>query len=254
MRQGNGSGERQETSVMVSIQEILQEATRREQEERLEQERCERQAAEQRLERIRREEQERAAHARAEDEERERRAHEEQRRRAELEAMQEAAVQRARMEAAARARLAEALARQEHERQLSVIARDAGKKRLKRVAVGLGLLAAMAAAGAGFAVKRTLDERTRAEAETAQLRAKVDDAEAQKRELERQLRSASDPAQVRDLERRLQELQDRIVHKTSDPPRAAPRAPATPRDAPPGKSPKPVCTCAPHDPVCTCLE
>jgi hypothetical protein len=256
MRNGNGSGERQETSVMVSIQEILQEATRREEDARLEQQLRERQAAEQRLERIRREEQERAARARADEEERDRRAYADQRRRAELEALQEAAVQRARMEAAARARLAEAMARQDHERQLSVIERDAGKKRLQRVAVGLGFLAVLAGAGAGVAVKRTLDDRARAEVEAAQLRAKVDDAEAQKRELDRQLRNPRDPAQVRDLERRLQELQDRI-HKSPEPARPPARATATPRDGPPSRSPRPggtICTCAPHDPVCTCLE
>jgi hypothetical protein len=147
------------------------------------------------------------------------------------------------------------MARQEHERQLSVIVRDAGKKRLKRMLVGLGALGVLAAAGGGVALERTLDDRARAEAEAAHLRAKVDDAEAQKNDLQRQLKDASDPAEVQDLKNRLKALEDRI-HKGPEPARPPPRVPAGPRDAPrPHDRPSgAVCNCAPHDPVCTCLE
>ena len=85
--------------------------------------------------------------------------------------------ERARMEAEAKARLAETVARQQHERELSVIARDRGRRRLQWWVAGLGLLVIAVGAAGGVAVARTMEDRARAQAQTAELRARVDDAE-----------------------------------------------------------------------------
>jgi len=141
--------ERQETSVMVSIQEILRDAQSREEQEKVESERRAREDEQRRIDDVRRKQEEEGARLRAEEDERERRVFEEQKRRAELQALQDAAVQRTRMEAEAQARLAEMTARQDHERQLHALSQDKHKKRLQIFLVGLGLLLFIGAIGGG---------------------------------------------------------------------------------------------------------
>ncbi len=172
--------ERQETSVMVSIQEILRDAQSREEQEKVEAEQRARAEEQRRLDEIRRRQEEEEARIRAEEDERQRRAYEEKKRAAEIAAMQEAAVQRARSEAEAQARLAEMNARQEHERQLHALSHDKSKKNLKFLLAGLGVVLFAAAIGGTVLIKSSMDKAAAAQAETAKLTAQIDEAEAKR--------------------------------------------------------------------------
>jgi len=132
--------ERQETSVMASIQDILRDAQSREEEERVEAENRARADEQRRIDDARRKQEEEAARLKAEEDDRERRIYEEKRRAAELAAMQGAAVERAKAETEAKARLAEMTARQDHERQLHALSQDKGKKNLRMILIGLAVL------------------------------------------------------------------------------------------------------------------
>ncbi|MGH7293835.1 MAG: hypothetical protein ACRELB_02825, partial [Polyangiaceae bacterium] len=165
--------ERQETSVMVSIQEILRDAQNREEQEKVEAERQAQAAEQRRLDEARRRQEEEEARLRAEEDDRQRRMFEEQRRQAELNAMQEAAVQRARAEAEAQARLAEMAARQEHERQLHALSQDKHKKRLTFIIAGLAVFFVLGGIGGGIALKHSSDEAQAAKAQAAALEAQL---------------------------------------------------------------------------------
>jgi colicin import membrane protein len=252
-------GERQETSVMVSIQEILRDAQSREEEEKAEAERRAREEEQRRVDEIRRRQEEEAARLRAEEDERNRRAFEEQRRQTELAAMQEAAVARAKMEAESKARLAEMTARQEHERQLTSLSQDQHKKRLQFILAGLGVLIVAVVIGGGITIKKTLDETAAAKAQAAQLQGKIDDAEAQRSKLQHELESTKDPEQIAALQAQLKEQQEKLqqLNQQSNKPRAASGggggAPAAkPAGGGGGGGGKP-CNCTPGDPLCSCL-
>jgi len=260
-REESTMAERQETSVMVSIQEILRDAQDREEQEKVEAERRAREEEQRRVDEIRRQQQMEEERLRAEEDDRQRRAHEEQRRQAEIAAMQEAAVQRARMEAEAQARLAEMTARQAHERQLHALGQDEHKKRLTYIAVGLGVLFFVGAIAGGVALKHASDEADALKAQTAALQAQIDDEKQKGDKLKAQLANAKDPAEVAALQAQLDAENARIQQLQNQQQTAAKKptyagggggAPAAKPAGGGGGSGKP-CNCTPGDPLCSCL-
>ena len=253
--------ERQETSVMVSIQEILRDAQNREEQEKVEAEHRARAEEQKRLDEVRRRQDEEEARLRAEEDERQRRSFEEQRRQAEIQAMQEAHVQRARSEAEAQARLAEMAARQEHERQLHALGQDKHKKRLTMILVGArrGLFVG-GAIGGGIAYKNVQDKAQATEAQLRALQDEKDKADAEQARLKAQLENTKDPEQIAALQAQLAEQQQKLQTLNSQIAQKGPAAvggaavrPAGGSGgAPKGGSGKP-CNCTPGDPLCSCL-
>jgi colicin import membrane protein len=255
--------ERQETSVMVSIQEILRDAQNREEQEKVEAEHRAREEEQRRLDEVRRRQEEEEARLRAEEDDRQRRSYEEQRRQAEIQAMQEAHVQRARSEAEAQARLAEMAARQEHERQLHALSQDKHKKRLTFILVGLGALLFIGAIGGGVLYKNVHDKAQMAEAQLRSLQDEKDKADQEQARLKAQLENTKDPEQIAQLQAQLAEQQQKvqslntqISQKGSTP---AVRGGgggggggSSGASKPAGGSGKP-CNCTPGDPLCSCL-
>ncbi len=254
--------ERQETSVMVSIQEILRDAQNREEQEKVEADRRAREQEQQRLDEIRRRQEEEEARLRAEEEDRQRRAFEEQRRQAELQAMQEAAVQRARSEAEAQARLAEMASRQEHERQLHALSQDKHKKRLQAIAIGLGVFFFIGAVGGGLLIKRSYDEAQAAKAQAAALQNQIDESNATEARLKAQLANAKDPTEYQALQAQLAAEESRNQQLQQQAQQGPAKKPAYTgggggggggaASKPAGGSGKP-CNCTPGDPLCSCL-
>lgn len=252
--------ERQETSVMVSIQEILRDAQDREEQEKVEAERRAREDEERRVMELRRRQEEEEARLRSEEEERQRRAFEEQRRQAEINALQEAAVQRARMEAEAQARLAEMASRQEHERQLHAIGQDKHKKRLTMILAALGVVVVVGGIGGGIAIKKSMDEATAAKAQAAQLQSQIEESNQKEAKLQAQLANATDPAEVAALQSQLdaEKARNQQLQTQASTPRAGggggggSHATAKPAGGSGGGTAKP-CNCTPGDPLCSCL-
>ena len=254
--------ERQETSVMVSIQEILRDAQSREEQEKVEAERRAREAEQLRLEEIRRRQEEEAARVRADEDERQRRAFEEQRRQAELAALQEATIHRARAEAEAQARLAEISSRQEHERKLHALSQDKHKKRVQVIAIALGVVFFVGAIGAGVVIKRTMDKADAAEVRARQLEADKQDVEQQQARLRDELASAKDPEKIAALESALAASKSKLdsiaaaaaeAKKGNPVVGAMPQGQARPKPAGGGAAPGKPCNCTPGDPLCSCL-
>jgi colicin import membrane protein len=251
--------ERQETSVMASIQDILRDAQSREEEERVEAENRARAEEQRRLDDIRRKQEEESARLKAEDDDRERRAYEEKRRTAELAAMQGAAVERAKAEAEARARLAEMTARQEHERHLHALTQDKGKKNLRLILIGLAVLFVGALIGGGVYLKNVSDEMATLALRVREAQDKIDEAEAQTQKVRMELNNTKDPEKIAALQQQLADAQ-----KAADDAKAKANevkkqpvytGPATPG---PAAGPKPAaksgpCNCTPGDPLCSCL-
>jgi colicin import membrane protein len=255
--------ERQETSVMVSIQEILRDAQNREEQEKVEAEHRARAEEQRRLDDARRRQDEEEARLRAEDEDRQRRAFEEQRRQAEIQAMQEAHVQRARSEAEAQARLAEMAARQEHERQLHALSQDKHKKRLTFILVGLGAVLFIGAIGGGVLYNNVHQKALMAEAQVRAMQDEKDKAEAEQARLKAQLENTKDPEQIAQLQAQLAEQQQKVqsLNTQISQKGTAPTRPAYGGGGgggggggskPAGGSGKP-CNCTPGDPLCSCL-
>jgi colicin import membrane protein len=250
--------ERQETSVMVSIQEILRDAQSREEEEKAEAERRARDEEQRRLDDVRRRQEAEAAQLRAVEEERERKVFEEQRRQTELAAVQQAAVQRARMEAESNARLAEMTARQDHERQLHAMSHDKHKRRLQVFLVSLGILLFGGLIGGGVMIKNAMDRANAAQAQARDLQDKIDQAEAQSQKLQRELANTKDPEQIAALQKQLEDVKSKQKEYTQQAPQvkrsAGGGAPAAKPagEKPSGGSGKP-CNCTPGDPLCSCL-
>jgi colicin import membrane protein len=253
--------ERQETSVMVSIQEILRDAQSREEQEKVEAEQRARAEEQRRIDDIRRRQEEEEARLRAEEDERQRRIFEEKKRQAELSAMSEAAVQRARAETEAKARLAEMTARQEHERHLHAVTHDKSKKNLKFLLAGLGVVLFAGAIGGGIVIKQTSDKAAAAQAAANELRAQIDQAEAKRQSLAAELASAQAAGVDTDA------LKAEIAAQNSAIEALKNRAPDRPRPAAGGGGgggapaakpaggggPKAACNCTPGDPLCSCL-
>jgi colicin import membrane protein len=254
--------ERQETSVMVSIQEILRDAQNREEQEKVEAERRAQAEEQRRVEEARKRQEEEAARLRSEEEDRQRRAFEEQRRQAELNAMQEAAVQRARAEAEAQARLAEMTARQEHERQLHALSQDKHKKRLTFILVGLGAVVFFGAIGGGIALKSAADKAQVAEAQLRALQDEKDKADQESSRLKAQLENTKDPEQIAALQaqlaaeqQKIQSLNTQMASKGSGGGGGGVRPAGGGGARPPsgGGAPSKPCNCTPGDPLCSCL-
>jgi colicin import membrane protein len=254
--------ERQETSVMVSIQEILRDAQSREEEEKAEAERRAREEEQRRLDDIRRRQEEEEARIKAEEDDRNRRAFEEQKRQTELAAMSEAAVHRARMEAESKARLAEMTARQDHERQLHVLSQDKGKKRLQLMLGGLAVLIVAVAVGGGITIKNTLDEKERVQAQARELQGKIDDANAQESKLKAELANAKNPDEYNALQAKLAQVQaeaDKLSAQQTSKPKPAGGGggggggAAKPSGGGGGGGGSKPCNCTPGDPLCSCL-
>jgi colicin import membrane protein len=249
--------ERQETSVMVSIQEILQDAQDREEQEKVEADRRAREEEQRRLDEMRRQQEVQEARIRAEEEERQRRAFEEQKRQAEISALQEAAVQRARMEAESQARLAEQASRQEHERHLHALGQDQHKKRLTLTLVGLGIAFFVAAIGGGILIKNAFNETSVAKQQIAALQSQIDDANAKEARLNAELANTKDPEKIAQLQAQLAEQQSKLQSLNSQMGQSRPRppsgaaAPAKPTGG--GGGPAKPCNCTPGDPLCSCL-
>jgi colicin import membrane protein len=256
--------ERQETSVMVSIQEILRDAQSREEQEKVELEARTRAEEQRRLDEIRRRQEEEEARIRAEEDDRQRRAFEEKKRHAELAAMQDAAVERARAETEAKARLAEMNARQEHERHLHALTHDKSKKNLKFLLAGLGVVLFVAAIGGGIVIKNSMDKTAAAVASANELRAQIDAAEEKRVALEAQYNAAvAAGVDTKALQDEIAAEKDKIAALQQGGTNAAPR----PRAAPAGggggaPAAKPAgggggaskpCNCTPGDPLCSCL-
>jgi colicin import membrane protein len=252
--------ERQETSVMVSIQEILRDAQSREEQEKVEAEQRTREAEQRRVEEIRRKQDEEAARLRADEDERERRVFDEQRRQAELQAIQEATIQRARAEAEAQARLAEMTSRQEHERQLHALSQDKHKKRMQVIAIVLGVFFFIGSIGAGVVIKNVWDQKTAAEALARQYEAEKQETEQQQSRLRAELEQTKDPQKIAALQTALAEQAAKLEQlrmQAAQPERRAgpsgaarPAKPAEPKGG--GGAGKP-CNCTPGDPLCSCL-
>jgi hypothetical protein len=246
-------GERQESSVMVSLGELLRDAPLRAEEERADAVRRARDHEERQAAALRHEREREAARVRADDEERARRAFEEQRRQAELVAVQQAALERARMEAGSRARLAEMAALQEHERQLRTLAQDGHKKRLQLTLAGLGVLLVAGAVAGAVTYARMQHDKEAAQAHARELESRIDDVDAQRAKVERRLASATDPAEVAALQAALKESQAKLdqlnkeANHSRTPGAAAPKRPQI--AAPPAPQP-PARACSKGDPMC----
>ena len=257
---GNTSmSDRQESSVMASIQDILRDAQVREEEEKLAVQRRAEDDERARLDGIRRDQEAAEARLRAEEDERQRKAHEEERRQVELVALQEATITKAKMDAEAQARLAEIAKQQEHERNLAVVKNDAGKKRITAIAGGIGVVALLIAVGGGVMVKKANDDKVRIEREVSELRGQADKAEADAKRLRAERDNTKDPEKIAELERKLKRAEEdakAAVSKLSDrgakpPVGGGGGAPAGGVGAPAGGGgPKPGPKCPPGDPMC----
>jgi hypothetical protein len=254
--------QQQESSVRVSLEELLREAHAQEERERQEAAERARAAEQRRMGERRREEQAEQARRREEEAEAARRAFDEEKRRVELRALHEGTIERARMEAEVRARLAEMTARQEHERCLHALRRDRQKARLTRVLVVLTAVAIAGGVGAGVAVKRSKDDAAAADARLRGIQAEKDRLEQEQAQQKRAIESASDMGDVARLERDLADARRRLRSFTASPrtpPAHAPPAvtnPPTPtptRWSSPGNTKVPD-TCPKGDPLCATIE
>jgi colicin import membrane protein len=249
--------EKNESSVLFSLQELMNL-----EEERIHEEESERAAREQ----AERERQEAEARAKREAEERriqeeeERRRQEELRKREEearLEAIKQAEIAKAQQEAEHRARM-EALARQqEHEQRLAALQADQGKKKLK-MAVGAAVAVLLVGAvGGGVAFKNAQEK---AEKEKALLMAEAErvksEADAQVRKLEETLKNneSMSEAQRLALEKDLEEARKKAAEAAKDVGKPAtassPSRSSSPRPAPASKPAPSRSACAPGDPLC----
>lgn len=234
-------GEAKDSSVLFSLQSLMELEEKRIDEEVARQARAEAAEAERR----------RAEQERARDEERLRLRAEEERRRKEQErareeearlaALREAAIVKARVETEQRARLDALEAAQRHERELLALREDAGKKRLVRLVYGGAAVLLVGAAGAsGLYFGKLRPEAEAREREhavaiaeqaeaTREARAKLDESLAAQRRIEDELRTATDAKRRAELElahaaeqRRIDDQRRRIGAPTSRPPSGSP--------------------------------
>jgi len=250
--------QRQESSVMVSLQEILLDARQQEERARAEAAERAREEAERRAAEEHRRRQDEAMRVRAEQERERQRALEEERRRAEGAAMRQAAVQRACLEAEANARLAKMAAQQEHERRLFALRHDKHKRRLTAALVGLGVVIMVGGAVAGVAIHRNLGAAAAARAYAGDLQRQVEQSEARQTALQKELdeaRKSADPRRIEELKQRIAQENAR-EQRLGGPSRSssATKAVAGPsRHASATPSGERSETCAPGDPLCSTL-
>ena len=252
--------ERQETSVMVSIQELLRDHQRMEEQEKVQLQRKSEEEEQARLDGLRRQQEDEERRVREEEESRQRKIFEEQRKTAELAAMHEATIQRARMEAEAQARLAEMASRQEHERHINALKHDKSKKTLKIAAICSALFLLFALVGGGIAFKNTYDKQQASEKKMRELQDEITKAEQEKSSIKAELENTKDPEKIAQLQAQLKEKDSKIQDMNQDlstkgTNKARPQGPAGPGGVTPPAGPgkKAACNCAPGDPLCSCL-
>ncbi len=250
--------QRQESSVRVSIEELLREAHSREEQERRDAEERARETERRRIDELRQRQQAEEARLRAADADRARRAFDEEKRRVELQALHEGTVARARTEAEARARLAEMTSRQEHERSLHALRHDRHKKRLTRILVALTAFAVVGGTGAGVVIKRSEDDAAAADGRLRGVRDEKDRLEQEQAQLRQAIGNASDPADVARLEQQLADAQRQLRLFTVPTARTpAVRATAAATAVPPVRSAGPTKasdTCIKGDPMCPTIQ
>jgi colicin import membrane protein len=252
--------ERQETSVMVSIQEILRDAQNREEQEKVEAERRAREDEQRRLDDMRRKQEDEEARMRADEADRQRRAFEEQRRQAEIQAVQEGAIQRARMEAEAQARLQEMTARQEHERQLHALSHDKHKKRLVGMLVGLGVLLVVGGGGLGYWAYQSHNAALAAQAQARELQGQIDDEQNKQKKLQADLEAAKQSGndnQVQELQAQLMAEQAKLQSLQTSQKKVGfagggGGGGGGVKAGGGGGGGGKACSCAPGDPLCSC--
>jgi hypothetical protein len=249
--------QRQESSVSVSIEELLREAHARDEQDRRDAAERARAAEQRRIEELRRLQRAEEARLRTEDAERRRRAFEEERRRVELLAMHEGTVERARSEAALRAHLAELTARQAHERSLHALRHDRQKRRLTWGIILLTALAVSGGVAAGSVLKRSRDDAAAADARLHGIEGEKDRLEAEQARLRQAIGTASDPGEVARLQQQLADAQRQLrafaassahgpaVRPPTPSPAAPPRSTATARTSAP---------CSKGDPLCPTIQ
>lgn len=247
--------ERSDSSVTVSLQEII----------RLEEQRAAQEAAARRAREVeeRRAAQEAEAHARAREEALRRDAEARTRsealaegeREARRQAERDAAIAKARHEVDAAARLEELRATHEHDRQLAMLRTGTDSKRAVRTTYGLLALLAMTWAVGTWSAMRTTRRITEASAwsreESVGLRSSLESVE---RALQRQTE------RIAELQGRLDDGPRREAPPATAAPSAAPRS-RTPRQsqafrilqAPVQPAPVPRAECKQGDPVCSDL-
>jgi membrane protein involved in colicin uptake len=254
--------ERQETSVMASIQDILRDAQLREEQDKVAAQRKVEEEERARLDAIRRQQEEEEARLQAEENARAAKIFEEQRKQAELAAMQEAAIQRARMEAEAQARLAEMAARQEHERQLTALTQDKHKKRLVFGLIGGSVVFLLVASIGIYELKVYVDKTNQLTAQLAAEQAEKDKTERERSAIQAKLDQTTDPEQIAQLKASLKEKQDKIDDLNKDitsngkagTSHAYGGGGGGPAPVNPGgvKPPPAPCGCDRRDPMCGC--
>jgi hypothetical protein len=250
--------QRQESSVSVSIEELLREAHAREEQERREAAERVRASEQRRIDERRRCQQAEEARLRAEEAERSRRAFEDERRRVELRALHQSTLERTRAEAELKARLAELAARQEHERNLHALRHDRHRRRLTRVIVLLTGLAVAGGIAGGFAIKRSRDDAAVADARLRGIQVEKDRLEQEQVRLKQAIDSASDPGEVARLQRELAAAQRQMRSFPSPGARPPPvHAPAPITNAPNVRSPavpRLPDACSKGDPLCPTIQ
>jgi len=253
--------QRQESSVTISIEELLREAHAREEHERREAAQQARMAEQRRADAMRRREEEEGVRRSAEQAERARRAFEDEKRLVELRALHEGTVTRARLEAETRARLAEITARQEHERSLHALRHDRQKQRLTRILVALTAFAVIGGIGAGVALQRSKDAAAAADARLRGVREEKEQLETEQARLQRALESASEPGEITRLQQQLADAQTQIRSLTASTLKApvhgpsvhlppSPASPPSPSKSPVGRASD---ACPKGDPLCATI-
>jgi colicin import membrane protein len=177
---------------------------------------------------------------------------------ARLEALRQGEVERARVDAEGRARMEAMAAQQQHERSLAAINQDKSKKNLRNIIIAGVAIVVIGGATGIFFVKKNLDEAGAretaakqqaelAQQEKAKLEAQIKESDAKQNTLNAQLASAKDEATRLALQKQLEEEQEKG--------KALKRGGGGgPRPAGGGAyKPKAACNCTPGDPLCSCL-
>jgi colicin import membrane protein len=252
-------GENKDSSVLFSLKELMsleEDRIRGEEDARQRAAQAELQSRQDAERRVREEEE---ARIRTEEE---RRRSEEQRQREEvarLDAIRHGEVEKARLDAENAARLDAMRAQQDHERQLTALKENTGKKRLAMIASGTGVILFLALVGGGLALKNQSDAADREKARHAQ---ELAEQKAQVDKLSRELQEQSN--NIASLEGAVQNAKDDAARKAAQialneaqKQRAATAQQLTNVQRNPahggGNTPRTACTCQAGDPLCNCL-
>ncbi len=195
----------------------------------------------------------------------ERRRQDEQRTREEtarVDAIRQGEVEKARHEAEQQARLRAMAQQQDHERQLAAVSQDKKKKQLTFIALGIGAVLILGAAGGGFAFWKSGQEQAKItaakNAEIAEQKAQLDklmsDLRAQNEQMQSaqaEIASAKSDADRVAAQQKVAALQEK--QKTTERNIAVVQRGPGPGAPPKATTPRPACTCQAGDPLCSCL-